>query len=77
MNAQEPRPVGNDQRFCGMHWLETYQYGSADQPTLVALQWNPGSETWTHSGCHDTVKGRVNAFGYRYVAKIELPPIGL
>lgn len=71
----EPMPVGNDQRVSGMHWLETYQFGSADAPTLVALQWNPGSRTWTHSGYHDTFNGKKDVRGYRYVAKIEMPPI--
>lgn len=37
----------------GLHWLRCK--GTADapvEPFYVALQWNPGPKTWTHSNGH-------------------------
>lgn len=69
-------PPGHEQRFCGLHWLERRDYDGHSHG-LIALQWNPGSKTWCHSGQesqHDTLAG-IDTKGWTYVAKIEMPDI--
>lgn len=70
-----PVPPGNLARHTGMHWLREAPHSSNVIDPLVALQWNPGSETWTHSGRHDTVNGKINAEGMTYIASIPYPDL--
>lgn len=43
-------PPGNLQKQYGLHWLQL----RSDTTEWVLLQWNPDSQTWTHSDCHNT-----------------------
>lgn len=68
-------PPGNASRLCGMHWLRIIRFGSASAgDELVALQWNPGSQTWTHSNAHDTNKA-IDTSGWEYVQAIPYPDL--
>jgi hypothetical protein len=67
-------PPNEHVRLCGMHWLRVHRHGSADNGSeLVALQWNPGSRTWTHSNAHDTAAGGINTSGWEYLSAIPWP----
>lgn len=69
-------PPNEHVRFCGMHWLRAHRHGSADNGAeLVALQWNPGSRTWTHSNAHDTVSGGIDTSGWEYLGPIPWPEV--
>ena len=46
-------PPGNLYKQIGLHWLKT-RTDLGIPLEWVALQWNPGSKTWTHANCHDT-----------------------
>lgn len=69
-------PPGNAQLLMGMHWLEIRYFGS-DSFGCIALQWNPGSKSWTHSNAHDTYGGHpIDTSGWRYIKAIPHPEIG-
>lgn len=69
-------PPGNSQRLMGLHWLEVRDY-DGHSFGLIALQWNPGSQTWTHSQGHDTHGGKaIDTTYYKYVAPIPMPELG-
>jgi hypothetical protein len=75
-NREKVVPPNEHVRLCGMHWLRAHRYGSADNGTeLVALQWNPGSKTWTHSNSHDTKTEGIDTSGWDYISAIPWPEI--
>lgn len=63
-------------KHLGMHWLEMIDY-SGHRLGNIALQWNPGSRTWTHSDAHDTfgAGAGIDTTRWRWVAHIPLPPL--
>jgi hypothetical protein len=69
-------PPAQYQRILGMHWLQMFDF-SGHPMGHVALQWNPGSRTWTHSNAHDTHGSRngLETKGFKWVGYIPLPPL--
>lgn len=68
-------PPNEHVRFCGMHWLRINRYGSANAGNdLIALQWNPGSKTWTYSNAHDS-GGEIDTSGWEYISPIPYPDL--
>lgn len=67
-------PPAQHQRHLGLHWLEILDYGGHSFG-CIALQWNPGSRTWTHSQAHDThgAGTGIDTAGYRWRGFIPLP----
>lgn len=75
-NLEKVVPPNEHLRLCGMHWLRAHRYGSADSGTeFVALQWNPGSKTWTHSNSHDTAREAIDTSGWDYISPIPWPEL--
>lgn len=74
-NLDKVVPPGNHVRYCGMHWLKINRFGSASVgEELIALQWNPGSQTWTHSNAHDMNRA-IDTSGWEYVVHIPYPAL--
>lgn len=69
-------PPAQYQRYMGMHWLQVLDYDGHSFGN-IALQWNPGSRTWTHSQAHDThgAGGGIETTGYKWLAFIPQPPL--
>lgn len=53
----------------GHHWFRHTQTGETQ-----VMQWNPGSQTFTHSNCHDTALGQAQDMaGWDWVGAVPHP----
>lgn len=69
-------PPPQYQQLMGMHWLEMRDHIDGRRYGIIALQWNPGSRTWTHSNYHDTAANKgFNTENWRYIKPIPFPDI--
>lgn len=70
---EKPVPPAQHFKHTGHHWLEMIDTFTGYSLGLIVLQWNPGSQTWTHSNEHDTFKGSIETEGWKYVSYIPEP----
>lgn len=69
-----PRPPESLVRYRSIHWLVSNLRPGVDSFSIfVALQWNPTSQSWSHSDTRDGYGPYVDASGYTYVSPIKFP----
>ena len=74
MSGKAPVPPPEFFRQMGHHWLRLR--GSEIPTELMVAQWNPGSQTWTHSNGHDRYTTKpLSLEGWEWAAHIPIPDL--